>query len=109
MPVTQERLRALRANNDLSHHETRACIKEALIALMQQKSYDEISMTDIIRKSGVSRSGVYKNYKCKDEIICDLYNEPVNDVISALGNSIFDNMEMIFIMGKNMKALSGPC
>lgn len=100
MPITEERLRILRANNGESHLEARACIKGALVALLQQKAYSDISMTDIIRKSGVSRSGVYKNYKGKDEIIYDIYNEPINEVISALGDSIFGNMEMIFIVGK---------
>ena len=100
MPVTEERLRILRANNEESHMEARACIKGALVALLQQKPYRDISMTDIINKSGVSRSGVYKNYKSKSEIILDIYNEPINDVISALGNSVFDNIEMIFIIGK---------
>ena len=90
----------MRANNAESHREARACIKEALIVLMQQKSYKDISMTDIIQKSGISRAGVYKNYKNKDEILLDVYNEPINDVISALGNSVFENMELIFRTGK---------
>ena len=36
------------------------------------KSYSDISMTDIIKKSGVSRTGVYKNYKSKTEIMLDV-------------------------------------
>ena len=100
MPLKEEQLRVLRTNNEESHRETRTCIKEALIVLMHQRHYKDISMTDIIKKSGVSRAGVYKNYKSKDEILLDIYNEPINDVISALGNSIFDNMEMIFRIGK---------
>lgn len=100
MPVTEERLRILRANNEESHLEARASIRDALIALLQQRSYGDITMTDIIKKSGVSRSGVYKNYKRKDEIMYDICNEPINDVISALGDSVIDNMGMIFITGK---------
>lgn len=100
MPVSDERLRVLRANNEESHRETRECIKGALVALLLKKPYDDITMTDIIRKSGVSRSGVYKNYKSKADIMLEVYGEPINEVVSALGTSIFENMEIIFRTGK---------
>ena len=100
MPVTEEQLRILKANNEESHLETRACIKGAFIKLLQQKHYDDISMTDIINKSGVSRSGVYKNYKGKTEIMFDIYREPIDDVISALDDSISHNLELVFQTGK---------
>lgn len=107
MPVTEERLRILKANNEASHLETRACIRSALVSLLQKKRYDDITMTDIIRKSGMSRSGVYKNYKSKADIMLEIYSEPIDDVISALGDSVFENMEMIFRVGKkHEKAIS---
>ena len=87
---------------------TITCIRMALIDLLQRKHYSEISMTDIIKKSGISRAGVYKNYKNKAEIIFDIYQEPIDEVIRALGTSIFENMEMIFRTGKNMKRRSEP-
>ena len=103
MPVSNERLRVLQANNKESHLETRECIKSALVALLLKKPYDNITMTDIIRKSGVSRSGVYRNYKSKAEIMLEIYSEPIDEVISALGTSVFDNMETIFKTGKRHK------
>lgn len=53
MPVTEERLRVLNSNNDKAYLETRACIREALVTLLQQKPYGSITMTDIT--SGCSR------------------------------------------------------
>ena len=100
MQITEERLRILRENNLESRMEARECIKRALIDLMHKKPYDDISMTAIINKSGVSRSGVYRNYKSKDAIMLDIYKEPIDEVISGLGESIFDNMELIFRIGK---------
>lgn len=100
MTVSEERLRVLRANNAELHMETRKYIKKALINLLEKRPYSSISMTDIINKSGVSRSGVYKNYKNKDEIMFDIYNEPITEIINTLGSSIFDNMELIFLTGK---------
>ena len=100
MPVTKNQLLVLKANNEEAHLETITCIRKALINLLQRRHYSEISMTDIIKKSGISRAGVYKNYKNKAEIIFDIYQEPIDEVIRALGTSIFENMEMIFRTGK---------
>ena len=100
MPVTKKQLIVLKANNEETHLETIRCIRKALIDLLQRRHYSEISMTDIIKRSGISRSGVYKNYKSKAEILFAIYREPIDEVIQALGTSIFENMEMIFRTGK---------
>lgn len=100
MAVSEERLRILRKNNTESKLETRNCIKEAFLTLLKEKDYGNIRMTDIIRKSGVSRSGVYKNYKNKDEILIEIYREPIDDIISALTDSLDANLELAFRMGK---------
>ena len=104
MSTSEERLRLLHANSAALHAETVACIKNALLALMEQKPFDDVSMTDIIRKSGVSRAGVYYNYKSKTEILLDICQDPINEVISGLTDSIFDNMEMIFRIGMKYKS-----
>ena len=100
MPVTKERLRTLNANNTESRLEARICVKEAFVALLNAKAYEDISMTDIIRKSGVSRSCVYRNFRNKNEIMMEICSELINDVISSLGDSVMDNIETIFIVGK---------
>ena len=106
MPVSKEHLQILRNNNEASHRETRECIKSALVELLQKKRFESITMTDIIRKSGVSRSGVYRNYKSKKEIMFDIYREQVDEVFSEFGSSVSENMETIFRVGKqNEKAI----
>lgn len=100
MPVSEERLQILKANNEAYHLETREEIRNALLLLMNEKDYNEIRMTDIIRRSGVSRAGVYKNYKSKEEILFEIYKEPIDDFFSSLGNSVFENIEIIFRLGK---------
>ncbi len=105
MPVSEDRLRVLKANNAESNLETKKYIKNAFLLLLNEKGYDHIRMTDIIRRSGVSRSGVYKNYKNKEEILIDMYREPIDEVFSALSDSVFDNLELIFRMGKKHESL----
>ncbi|MGN1061240.1 MAG: TetR/AcrR family transcriptional regulator [Candidatus Coproplasma sp.] len=49
----------------------RECIREALFALMKEKPFDKITITEIITRSGVSRMGFYRNYESKESVIED--------------------------------------
>ena len=91
-----ERRYILTKNNKEVNLETRNCIKAALISLLKHDKYEDIRMTDIIRKSGVSRMGVYNNYKSKEEIMIDLYTKPLAEVFSTLNDSIDSNLEWLF-------------
>ena len=96
MPISAERQRVLNKNNAEVNFETRSFIKAALIDLLKHVNYENIRMTDIIRKSGVSRMGVYNNYKSVDEIMLDIYQKPLQEVFFTLGDSVYENLEWIF-------------
>ena len=44
-------------------------ITEALLQLMDKKPYDDISISELAERAGVSRVSFYRNYKSKDEIL----------------------------------------
>lgn len=44
---------------------TKHCIMEALLQLMHTQEYDDISITDITKRAGVSRMSYYRNYNSK--------------------------------------------
>lgn len=50
---------------------SRESIRLALFQLMAKKSYNDITVTDICKRAGVSRNAYYRNYSNKDEIIRD--------------------------------------
>ena len=50
---------------------TRMCMGDALVNIMQQKAYDKISVSDIVKKAGVSRMTYYNYYETKDELVKD--------------------------------------
>lgn len=66
-----ERLKVLRMNNKESNAITRECIETALFHLMKKKPFQEITITDITKKAGVSRTAYYRNYKSKDDILTE--------------------------------------
>lgn len=59
----------LRQNNIEANAITKECIESALILLMKEKSFQEISITDITKKAGVSRTAYYRNYSSKEDIL----------------------------------------
>ena len=104
MTSTEKQLRVLKRNNEESRRDTRECIKNALVGLLKNKHYSEITMTDIIRKSGVSRTGVYKNYKSKAEIMLDIYAVFVDDILAVLTGSIERNAIIVFSIAQKNRA-----
>ena len=48
---------------------TKRCLAEALIELLKEHEYHEISINDITNKSGFSRMSYYRNFKSVDEIL----------------------------------------
>lgn len=59
----------LRQNNEEVNAITRECIESALILLMEEKSFQDISITDITSRAGVSRNAYYRNYSSKEDIL----------------------------------------
>lgn len=71
MELTEKQKATLKRNNEESNFMTREAAQEALFLLMREQDYEEIRITDIIRRSGISRSAFYRNYKTKDSVLRD--------------------------------------
>ncbi len=50
-------------------------IYQALVELMDKKPYDQITVTDIVKKAGVSRMTFYRHYRDKDDILIGRYRK----------------------------------
>lgn len=62
----------------------RECIKEALFVLMKEKTFDKITITEIITRAGVSRMGFYRNYESKESVIEDFILTVFEDTIAKI-------------------------
>ena len=58
---------------------TKECIFTALLILMEQKTYEEITITDIAKRAGVSRMSYYRLYRSKDDILIQHFNEQAKE------------------------------
>lgn len=55
------------------------CIVDALLLLMNEKEFDDISITEICNKAGVSRMTYYRNYYTKKDIIIEYLKDIAED------------------------------
>lgn len=55
------------------------CIVDALLLLMNEKEFDNISITEICNKAGVSRMAYYRNYYTKKDIIIEYLKDISTD------------------------------
>ncbi|KXL53764.1 hypothetical protein CLNEO_09900 [Anaerotignum neopropionicum] len=53
---------------------TKESIQTALILLLKEKKWDDITINNIVEKAGVSRMAYYRNYKSKDDILTDIFD-----------------------------------
>ncbi len=77
------------------------CLKKALLELMKEKSYKELSVSELCRKAGVSRMAFYRNYK----LINDLFYETAVDlnaqIVAVAGSPFVCNPEEWYIKAFN--------
>ena len=79
-----DRIRGLHLSNMEKREITKEAIQDSLYLLMQKKPLEKITITDIIRRSGVSRSAFYKNFKSIDDIIIDSLDNVIVETTKLL-------------------------
>ena len=83
------------------------CIMDALLQLMHTKDYEQISISELTRKAGVSRMSYYRNYNSKDSILSDymyhILKEYTNELQGPSFRSDFQTYEHILRSLKYLK------
>ena len=83
--MSEHNTSGLTLHNENIKKLTRQCLQEALIILLEKKNFEEISVTDICKKAGVSRMAFYSNFLSKEELFKHIVTTLNSDFISAVG------------------------
>jgi AcrR family transcriptional regulator len=75
---------ASRRKTDSRILRTRDALGDALVALMREKDFDEITVQDVLDRAGVGRSTFYVHYRDKD----DLFLSDVEDVLEWFSTTL---------------------
>lgn len=91
-PLTElEKRDMLRMSNKESNRLTRECLQTALITLMGQKPFDKITISELVRRSGVSRTAFYRNYNSKEDILNEVGDVFMEVLANSFANGRFQN------------------
>ncbi len=74
---------------------TKECILTALLRLMDEKDYNDITITDITTLAGVSRMAYYRNYKSKEDILLTHLEDAEKSIINLAGNQSVSSLKDI--------------
>lgn len=111
-----EKLNILRLSNEESNRITKECLEAALLRLLDIKELERITITELVKVAGVSRTAFYSNYNSKEEVLSswmeqigneftDLFLHCTSDIGSMeiyknLFDKIRDNHKQIAIIVK---------
>ena len=73
-------------SNNEANRITREAIRTALLYLMDIKDFDKISISELVRKAGVSRQAFYRNYTSKEAIVIEIEDT----ILSSFADSLND-------------------
>lgn len=71
--ISPQSLKNLYQSNKEANQLTRESLETALLFLLNKKDMKQISISELVKKAGVSRNAFYRNYKSKEEILEDAY------------------------------------
>lgn len=63
---------------------TKECLQKALVYLMKENPIEKISVTELVKKSGVSRQSFYRNYRSKEAILKDIWQNIYRQMAETL-------------------------
>ena len=82
-------------------------ITDALLKLMEQYPYSEISVKQIVLETGLVRKTFYRNYTSKDDVLIAYINQAITEYVTALLEQPEDPLSMIFrFCEKNRRLLT---
>ena len=88
----------LKLSNEESNKLTKECIRTALILLINDIAFEKITTTAIIKKSGVSRAGFYRNYSSKNDVILEIAKDLSDKMTGHFDDAIHrSNPELVFL------------
>ncbi len=70
-----------RYSNEQAKRITKECIETALIQLLESKEMDKISISEIVKRAGVSRTAFYAHYQSKEDILKSALGDVIDQII----------------------------
>lgn len=100
---------ALRLSNKESHRITIESIELALLKLAVRKEFQQITVSEIVKYAGVSRSAFYKNFNSKEEVIRRFLTDMVENITAKMMNKKQDQQTFWITLFKEILPYADDC
>ncbi|HFR3977378.1 TPA: TetR/AcrR family transcriptional regulator [Streptococcus suis] len=90
--ISPKSLKNLYESNKEANQLTKESIETALLFLLEKKELKQISVSELVRKAGVSRNAFYRNYKSKEEIL-EIYYERTSSNLKKKWHDLQDKVQ----------------
>lgn len=80
----EKQIEILKNNNAEINAVTKEAIEQALISLLDEKEFKDITISEIVKRAGVSRTAYYRNYKSKEDILSTCLKNIMNKSSNSL-------------------------
>lgn len=68
---------------DRRQERTRQALRQAFIALVAERRYEDIAVTDIVERANVGKSTFYEHFQSKDALLSALMDRMLRDLADA--------------------------
>jgi AcrR family transcriptional regulator len=65
-------------------NKTKSAIKKALLELIQEKNYPDITVSEITERGNIGRSTLYKHYQSKANVLVDIHKDMFENLLSMI-------------------------
>lgn len=77
-------LNNLKQSNQEAKRLTKEALETALLFLLEDKNLEQITISELVSKAGVSRNAFYRHYRSKEEIFTKLLSRTLHKIFRGL-------------------------
>lgn len=78
-----------RSRVDRRVRRTRRALRQALLDLMDEKGYDEVTVEEITSRADIGRTTFYLHYRAKQDLLLEQFGELVDELVNQLSQTPF--------------------
>src|SRR6266480_1374510 len=72
--------------DNLRVKRTKILLREALIALIEERGFDALTIGELTERAMVSRAAFYRNYQDKYDLVEQIFEGAMSALLSAIGD-----------------------
>ncbi|MDO4666966.1 MAG: TetR/AcrR family transcriptional regulator [Streptococcus sp.] len=87
--ISEKSLENLKIYNQESNRITKESLEISLMQLLEKKELKKITISELVKRAGVSRAAFYRNYNSKEEILEEIFKNTVKSITDQLNRFNF--------------------